>query len=164
MIQLPLILDAGILLDMQSVNLLDCLLSVDRFFLTTNFVFNSIRKSINSDTFAKLAQNKNLEIFSIEQMDPFWEFYLSLQGSLSIEECSVLFSAQKMQAVLLLSDKNLIGFAKKNGVNSFGLLAVLKCMEKRNLLSPNEVATKWSVLMNKNKNLYKEECRKKIIQ
>ena len=56
MVQAPLTLDASVILDMHSVNSLDRLLAVDREFLTTDFVFNTIRNSISHSSFAKLEE------------------------------------------------------------------------------------------------------------
>lgn len=165
MVQAPLTLDASVILDMHSVNSLDRLLAVDREFLTTDFVFNTIRNSISHSSFAKLEKSQKLKIQSMNKnIEFFFEFCSPLRKALSIEGCSVLFLAKNLNATLLSSDWNLLSVAKENGVRSFNLLDVLECMVKRNLLSRTEAVDNLTTLMDGNRTLRKEECEKKIVR
>ena len=138
---------------------------MDREFCTTDFVLNSIRKSICESTFAKLEKSQKLKIYSTNMdVEKFFELCSSLREMLSIEGCSVLFHAEKTKATLLSSDWNLLNMAKKKNVQSFNLLDVLECMIKRGLLSKAEAIDSLTTLMDENQTLQKEECEKKIIR
>lgn len=161
----PLILDSTIILNMLSVNSLETLLAVDREFCTTDFVFNTIRKSICKGTIAKLEKSQKLKIYSTNKdVEKFFELCSSLRDLLSVEGCSVVFHAKRMNATLLSSDWNLLDVAKKNGILSFNLLDVLECMIKRNILSKTEAVDNLTTLMEENRALRKEECEKKIVR
>lgn len=165
MTQAPLILDASIILNMLSVNSLETLLAVDREFCTTDFVLNTIRNSICESSFAKLEKSKKLKIYSTnKQAEKLFEFYSSLRDVHSLEGCSVLFHAKRLNATLLSSDLNLLDMAKKKGIRSFNLLDVLECMIKRKILSKIEAIDCLTTLMDENQTLQKEECEKKIIR
>ncbi|PBC68183.1 hypothetical protein BGX14_0531 [Fibrobacter sp. UWS1] len=165
MIRTPLVLDASIILNMLSVNSLETLLAVEREFCTTDFVLNSIKKTICKGTFAKLEKSQKLKIYSIDKdVEKFFEFHSSLRNLLTIEGCSVLFHAKKTNATLLSSDRNLLDVAKKNDIRSFDLLDVLECMIKKNILSKKEAVENLTTLMEENRILLKEECEKRIVR
>ena len=165
MVQTPLILDTSIILNMLSVNSLETLLSVDREFCTTDFVLNTIGKSICKGTFAKLVKTQKLKIYSTtKDVEIFFEFYSTLRDKVSLEGCSVLYHAEKTNGTLLSSDWNLLDVAKKKGYRSFNLLDVLECLIKRNILSKTEAVDSLTALMDENQMLQKEECEKRIIR
>ena len=165
MIRTPLVLYASIILNMLSVNSLETLLAVETEFCTTDFVLNSIKKTICKGTFAKLEKSQKLKIYSIDKdVEKFFEFHSSLRNLLTIEGCSVLFHAKKTNATLLSSDRNLLDVAKKNDIRSFDLLDVLECMIKKNILSKKEAVENLTALMEENRILLKEACEKRIVR
>lgn len=99
-----------------------------------------------------------------KKVENFFEFYSSVRDVLSLEGCSVLFHAKRLNATLLSSDLNLLDMAKKKGIRSFNLLDVLECMIKRKILSKIEAIDCLKTLMDENQTLQKEECEKKIIR
>ena len=87
MIRTPLVLDASIILNMLSVNSLETLLAVEREFCTTDFVLNSIKKTICKGTFAKLEKSQKLKIYSIDKdVEKFFEDGIEIRKFVAFHE------------------------------------------------------------------------------
>jgi len=70
--------------------------------------------------------------------------------SLSESDCSVLYFAEKYNAILLSSDKVVRNTAKKRSIDYHGMLWVFDRLVERNLLSLKEASTKLQQLIKTN--------------
>lgn len=97
--------DANIIFDLFDMKLLDEFLSLKYHFITSDFVQSEIKSPETKKKFSNLIKNKKIKIesLSIEDLGEALKIK-EIKAGLSMPDCSVLFLAQKHDAILLSGD------------------------------------------------------------
>jgi predicted nucleic acid-binding protein len=130
--------DANILIDIIKLNLLPQFFGLELKFYTTSFVLYEL----HDDQQQALEEFINNEVLIIEELDQEdIEMLFTLQEErpqLSEQDCSAICCAQKLNATLLTSDKNLRQFAVAKKVAVHGHLWVLDTLVKEKQITGHE--------------------------
>ena len=157
--------DANIILDLYDIALLDTFLEIDFQFITSDFVKGEIKTPGAMEQLAEMAQSGMIEIISLEYEELNDLFLLKESNrALSITDCSVLYLAEKYDAIMLSGDRSLRNTAKDAGIEYHGILWVLDMLIETEKISHSEAMDKLNLLMSINSRLPVDECRKRLIR
>lgn len=158
--------DTNIFIDLLNVNLIEeffqlpwevhttepILLELTREGQKTIVELYRLRNQLHVDLFTA---KETLEIVQLKNK-------LSQVSNLSIQDCSVWYSAQKLGGILLTGDGQLRKNAKKHGVDVRGILYVLDKLVETGIIDAKVASVKINNLYMSNSRLPKEEKQKRL--
>lgn len=157
-----LVNDANILIDLLKIDLLDTFFLLEFDFQVTDIVFDEIQEE-NADNLNNFIENQLLT----KQGFPF-EDLMQIQKIrdenpvLSVADCSCLYLAEKLDAMLLTGDGALRRVAEKQEIPVHGIIWILDEMITNNLLTKPDARDKLQQLLVLNPRLPKHECHKRL--
>lgn len=156
--------DASILIDLLKVNLLNSFFQLKYEFHVTDFVIAEVKED-NVEQLHSFLQNKKLiqKMFNFEELREIQILEVEYRA-LSISDCSCLYLADKLSAMLLTGDAPLRKIAEQNKIQVHGLLWIFDELVKYNLISPKTAYEKLKKAMSINIRLPVNECNKKLIE
>lgn len=156
--------DANVIFDLLSVQLLEAFFALPCEICTTDLVISEIERPEQQQIIQKFIKLKKLGV-AIFEFDEFSEILLlqsTSKNNTSIEDCSVLYYAQKVDGRLLTGDGKLRSAAEKDNVKVSGILYLFDNFVEYGLLSASEAAENLKALMTINIRLPKAECETRI--
>lgn len=156
--------DANVIFDLLSVQLLEAFFALPCEICTTDLVISEIERPEQQQIIQKFIRSKKLGVTSF-YFDEFSEILLlqsTSKNNTSIEDCSVLYYAQKVDGRLLTGDGKLRSAAGKDNVKVSGILYLFDNFVEYGLLSASEAAENLKALMTINMRLPKAECETRI--
>ena len=154
--------DANILIDLIKTGLFDHCLALPFSFTTTNIIMDElieeqaavIEPHINSGKFSviKITAEELGEIMLLSEENT----------SLSEQDWSAYYYAQKKSSLLLTGDKRLRTIAESKGIIVCGILWVFDRLVENAILSEEEACTNLKILKNINKRIPQTEYEKRI--
>ena len=158
-----LINDANILIDLLKINLVERFFQLEYGFHVADLVIEN--ELLEEDAFqlemlissGRLTKNR----FTFDEMVEI-QAMVDEHAGLSAPDCSCLFLARKLGAVLLTGDAALRRVAEQKGIEVHGILWGLDKLVAFGQLSKTEAADKLEELMNLNQRLPREECQKRL--
>jgi predicted nucleic acid-binding protein len=154
--------DANILIDLIKTGLFDHCLALPFSFTTTNIIMDElieeqaavIEPHINSGKFSviKITADELGEIMLLSEENT----------SLSEQDWSAFYYAQKKSSLLLTGDKRLRTIAESKGIIVCGILWVFDRLVENGVLSEEEACTNLKILKNINKRIPQTEYEKRI--
>lgn len=156
--------DANVIFDLLSVQLLEAFFALPCEICTTDLVISEIERPEQQQIIQKFIKLKKLGVATFE-FDEFSEILLlqsTSKNNTSIEDCSVLYYAQKVDGRLLTGDGKLRSAAGKDNVKVSGILYLFDNFVEYGLLSASEAAENLKALMTINMRLPKAECETRI--
>ena len=140
--------DANILIDLVKLDILPHFFQLPFSFHTTDIIFEELDQE-QQEMFLPFITNKQLIVENFTGEELLAMATLKEEKSqLSLEDCSALFCAQKLEADLITSDKNLRNFAVTKAVIIRGHLWVLDMLFEHNVLQGTEVTQLLTTLQN----------------
>jgi|SRR5690625_1897174 len=155
--------DANILIDLINLNLSVSLFESDIFeFKTTDFVFEELYDE-QKEKLQPLIEAQQLEVFESDETDLQEIFQLKQQtNTLSIQDCSVLHYASKLDGILLTGDGQLRNHSSRSGIEVRGILFLFDQMLSNKRITYTLAIEKLSHLYKINKRLPKNEIEKRL--
>ena len=157
--------DANILIDLVKLDLLNSFFGLKLAFYTTSLVLDELHSEQARELNTFIEQG----ILVVEDLDgdEMMEIFIlqSEKRQLSIQDCSAIVCAQKVDGDLITSDKNLRNFAKAKNIAVRGHLWCLDEMVKQETLSGSAAISKLEELqsfVNPRLNLPENACHEKI--
>lgn len=141
--------DACIFIDLHDLNLTNLLFSLQLEIHTSLDVFNELHIHQQNLLLAFHSIGK-LTIHNILAEDRINIQKQNYPKALSNNDKTVLFLAEKIQAMILSSDKAVRNCAKKNSIEYHGMLWVFDKLIETNLLSPSQATQKLETLIKTN--------------
>lgn len=141
--------DACIFIDLHDLNLTNLLFSLHLEIHTSLDVFNELHTHQQNLLLAFHSVGK-LTIHNILAEDRINIQKQNYPKALSENDKTVLFLAEKIQAMILSSDKAVRNCAKKNSIEYHGMLWVFDKLLETNLLSPSQATQKLETLIKTN--------------
>lgn len=155
--------DANILIDLYKLDLLNEFFELDFEFITSDFVYNELRKKQEQIDGLKLIIEKKLlkiQTFSYDEIMAIESLRARNSAKLSFEDCSVWYLAQVHKAILITGDKLLRKNATKEKIEVRGILFVFNELVNMQIITPKTATRKLNKLMEINNRLPLEECNK----
>lgn len=141
--------DACIFIDLHDLNLTNLLFSLHLEIHTSLDVFNELHTHQQNLLLAFHSVGK-LTIHNILAEDRINIQKQNYPKALSENDKTVLFLAEKIQAMILSSDKAVRNCAKKNSIEYHGMLWVFDKLLETDLLSPSQATQKLETLIKTN--------------
>lgn len=157
-----LVNDANILIDLLKLDLIDHFFDLDYEFHVTDFVMAEIQEE-NTGKLDVLIQNGKLmkRVFEFDEMGRISDLESKHPG-LSIADCSCLYLAGGLSAVLLTGDAALRKNAERHNINVHGLLWVFDQLVNHSIVTRKTARDKLKMMMATNPRLPSEECKKRL--
>ena len=159
--------DANILIDLVELKILPYFFSLEFKFHTTNLILFELFDEQNQELIPYI-EIGSLIIDEVSDEDLMEIIKIrSLKPSLSEQDCSAIYQAQKDKASLITSDNTLRKFAKQRNIEVHGHLWVFDCLVDRELLSGVQAIQKLDELItviNPKLGLPEHECQKRFIK
>ncbi len=156
--------DANILIDLIKLDLLQYFFRLPFEFVTTELVLDELYDEQRQSCQAHIQSNR-FRILEIEVSQSIEIAQLSAQQrSLSIQDCSAYYFAEKIAAILLTSDNQLRRFARRGEVDVHGHLWIFDKLVETSEISPDQACAKLDELtevVNVRLGLPEDECRKR---
>lgn len=131
--------DANILIDLVKLDILLHFFQLPFSFHTTDIVFDELDEAQQQELLPFIANEQLVvEGFTGEELIAMATLKEE-KNQLSMEDCSALFCAQKLDADLITSDKNLRNFARSKAVTIRGHLWVLDMLFNHTIMTGVEV-------------------------
>lgn len=133
--------DANILIDLVKLDILFHFFQLPFSFHTTDIIFDELDDEQQQILLPYIESEQLIvEGFNGEELVVIATLKEE-KNQLSIEDCSAVFCAQKLEADLITSDKNLRNFAKTKAVTIRGHLWVLDMLFSHTIMTGIEVTT-----------------------
>ncbi len=159
--------DANILIDLVELELLAPFFELGFSFHTTDLILEELY-GYQKESLTPFIEEGQLQIQSIDEDDFLSIYQIQAQRpQLSEQDCSAFFQAQKLDAILLTSDKVLRQFAQQGELEVHGHLWVFDEMVTAESLSPKAAIHKLDELcnvVNPRLGLPKIECERRKAQ
>jgi predicted nucleic acid-binding protein len=155
--------DASILLDLIHAGLLKLFLRIPARMVTTDFVVAEFTNAADRNKLDTVTTSGALQVLLSGPTE--LESILKLQNAhraLSSADCSVLFYARSLQAMLLTGDSRLRREATQLGLDVHGTVWAFDELVGRRLLAETEAADRLERLLELNPRLPREECERMI--
>jgi predicted nucleic acid-binding protein len=143
------ITDACIFIDLHDLNLTNHLFSLELEMHTSLDVFNELY-AYQQDILSAFHSVGKLTIHNISAEDRLNIQKQNYPKSLSENDKTVLFIAEKIDAMILSSDKAVRTCAKKKSIEYHGMLWIFDKMVESGLLLPSDAAIKLKMLIHTN--------------
>jgi len=155
--------DASILLDLIHTDIIKLFMTIPARMVTTDFVVEEVTDPADRKKLEATISSDALQVMisGLAELDSI----VTLQSAcraLSIAECSLLFYAGSLQAVVLTGDNRLRREATQSGLEVHGTVWVFDELVTHVLLSQKEAADKLENLLSVNPRLPREECERMI--
>ena len=159
-----LVNDANILIDLLKLDLIDHFFDLDCEFHVTDFVMAEIQEE-NADKLDLLIQNGKLtkRVFEFDEMGRISDLE-SRHPGLSIADCSCLYLAGGLSAILLTGDAALRKNAERRNITVHGLLWVFDELVDHSIVTRETALDKLKMMMDANPRLPFEECKKRLLK
>ena len=143
------ITDACIFIDLYDLNLTTSFFSLNLEIHTSLDVFNELYEA-QKEILEKSALIEKLLIHNIEPTERWKIMQTNYPKSLSEMDKTVLFLAEKFNAIVLSSDKAVRNCAKSKAIEYHGILWIFDQLVENNLLNKSEAFEKLSLLIQLN--------------
>jgi rRNA-processing protein FCF1 len=141
--------DACIFIDLFQLNLVNSFFELDCEFHTTIDVINELYP-IQKKALSSFIEHQKLFVHAIDELERLWIFQHIKSNSLSEADKSVLYIAQKLNAIVLSSDKVLRKFAANFQLPYHGLLWIIDALVEQEKLSKLQAKEKLTILLSQN--------------
>ncbi len=156
--------DANILIDMMEGGFCDLWFALGIETHTTDQIIFEIKEPEQLSQIEALVSSGKLGVTSLDGQEMADVIALRMQNEdLSIQDCSVLTFAEKLDAMLLTGDKDLRTFAGKKHIEVHGTLWILDLLIEKELLVPQVAAQKLQKLLDTKRRLPKHECKNRLM-
>ena len=159
------VLDASVLIDMTSLDLLEPWFALGYETATTTLVWREVNRRSQKVRLQEHARSGGLAIEPVgaELLTEIVLLHATLGGKVSLEDASVLQISTSPQTMLLSSDKVLRRCAEDRGIEVHGLLWVMDLLVSRGKLLPGIAADRLEQMITKKATrLPLAECRQRI--
>jgi predicted nucleic acid-binding protein len=155
--------DASILLDLIHTDLLQSFLAMPVRMVTTDFVVEEITVDADKEELQVATSSGALQVLisGLAELESITALQ-STHRALSIADCSVLFYANRLQAVVLTGDSRLRREATDAGLDVHGTVWVFDELIAQGLLAEKVAAGKLEELFAVNPRLPREDCERRI--
>jgi hypothetical protein len=157
--------DANILIDLIKLQLLDAFFKINWEFHSTNLIIENELYDEQKEQLHPYIESGKFIIQELDVEDMISVMSIQFQKpQLSDKDCSALHCAQKLNAYLVTSDKNLRKFSKTKKVDVRGHLWVFDALIEHNCITPQIAIDKLNELntLNSKLNLPEKECKARI--
>ena len=155
--------DASLLFDLLDIGLIDdfCQLPYQKS------LTDAVLDEFDEETFRGYKQVFEKGLLTVyyltaDQVNKVKELKKVHSATLSFPDCSCLFLAKELSAILLTGDKALRKTARAGKIKVHGTLWVLDQLLKENIISYKKAHRKLSLLMQINRRLPRIECNKRL--
>jgi predicted nucleic acid-binding protein len=155
--------DANIFFDLAHIDLLDEFFQLELTVSTSDLVYREIKDEEQKKKIDKHKESGRFQILSLEGAEI--AQLVSMQQRrkrLSLEDCSVVFLAQKHQGMVLTGDGALRKLAIAENVEVHGILWIFDELVRQNVIDCPTARTKLQKLMGLNSRLPQKECEKRL--
>jgi len=159
------VLDASVLIDMTSLDLLEPWFALGYETATTTLVWREVNRRSQKVRLQEYVRSGGLAIEPVgaELLTEIVLLQATLGGKVSLEDASVLQISTSPQTMLLSSDKVLRRCAEDRGIKVHGLLWMMDLMVSRGKLLPGIAADRLEqMIAKKATRLPLAECRQRI--
>ena len=159
------VLDASVLIDMISFDLLEAWFSLEHEHVTTTLVWHEVNRKTQKIRLQEYVKNGSLTIEPVraEMLTEIVKLQAALKSSISLEDSSVLHLSTSKQTMLLSSDKVLRRCAEDLGIEVHGLLWIMDLLVSRGKMLPGIAAERLEQMINKKATwLPLKDCRQRI--
>jgi hypothetical protein len=143
------ITDACIFIDLHDLDLTNAFFSLNFDIHTSLDVFNELYIK-QQQPLSEFIHQKKLTIHNIQQKDRSIIIATNYPRSLSEMDKTVLYLAQKHQAMVLSSDKVVRTYAKNQSIDYHGMLWIFDQFIERKILTPQQATIKLKALISLN--------------
>lgn len=143
------ITDACIFIDLHDLDLTTAFFSLNFEIHTSLDVFNELYLA-QQQPLSEFIHQKKFTIHNIQQKDRSIIIATNYPRSLSEMDKTVLYLAQKHQAMVLSSDKVVRTYAKNQSIDYHGMLWIFDQFIERKILTPQQAAIKLKALISLN--------------
>jgi len=143
------ITDACIFIDLHDLKLTNLLFSLELEIHTSLDVYNELY-SHQQDILSAFLLVEKLTIHNLSAEDRVNMQKQNYPKALSENDKTVLFLAEKIDAIVLSSDKAIRTYAKKKSIEYHGMLWIFDKLVEHTSLSPSDAATKLKTLIRTN--------------
>lgn len=161
--RLIVISDTNIFIDLISVELYECFLSLGYKIYTNIFVVNELedpeQRAIVEGTDGLYIEQFE-EVGFVEEVLQFFE--MRTRRGLSFTDCAVLYQGIRHKAAVLTGDKKMIKMAKEKDIDVHGILFIFDEMVRRDILPPPKAIIKLRQLFEHNPRLPADEIEFRI--
>ncbi len=153
-----LVSDTNIWIDLHHSNLLEKVFQLPHQFVTTDFVWRELRKPPGHQledlglAVEALSGNETMELFELRH---------TLNNS-SLADVSCYFVARERGWTLLTNDGDLRKSGRQASLDVRGVLWILDELEQHQVLSPNDLFTALTAMLNAGARLPEEECNNRL--
>ncbi len=155
--------DANILFDLLDIDLIDefCRLPFEK--MITEAVLGEFDDQ-TLQSYQKTFESGQIEIYPLnaDQLEKVVLLKNTYSAALSFPDCSCLFLAKELSAILLTGDKPLRKTAREEKIRVHGSLWVMDQLVKENIIDHKKAFEKLTLLMKVNKRLPIPECEKRL--
>jgi hypothetical protein len=136
------VLDASVLIDLISFDLLEAWFALGYETATTTLVWREVNRRSQKAKIQEYVKRGSLAIEPVgaELLTDIVQLHAVLEGKVSLEDASVLQISASQQTILLSSDKVLRRCAEDRGITVHGLLWVMDLLVSRGKLLPGVAA------------------------
>jgi len=153
-----LVSDTNIWIDLHHSNLLEKVFQLPHQFVTTDFVWRELRKPPGAQlqdmglVIEAISGDETLELFGLKQ---------TLNNS-SLADVSCYFMARERGWTLLTNDGALRKSGRRASLDVRGVLWILDELEHHRVLSPTDLFTALTAMLNAGARLPEDECDKRL--
>ncbi|WP_342631933.1 type II toxin-antitoxin system VapC family toxin [Marinobacter alkaliphilus] len=153
-----LVSDTNIWIDLHHSNLLENVFQLPHQFVTTDFVWRELRKPPGAQlqdmglVIEAISGDETLELFGLKQ---------TLNNS-SLADVSCYFMARERGWTLLTNDGALRKSGRRASLDVRGVLWILDELEHHRVLSPTDLFTALTAMLNAGARLPEDECDKRL--
>lgn len=153
--------DANILIDLHIAGLLDVFFDLDLESHTTDLVLAEVRNPLT-----RFTKNGSLRVksYGSEELEELVLAQFRQPRRVSIQDCSAMLLAQKLEGILLTGDGNLRHCADLAGITVRGTLWILDELVEAKLLTKREAAWLLKKLIEEGRRLPGEDCNQRLGQ
>jgi len=159
------VLDASVLIDMASFDLLEPWFDLGIDTMTTSLIWREVNRKYQKARLQRFAETGDCKIepMGADVLTHIVLLLAEMSSQITLEDASVLHIASSRQAILLAGDKVLRRCAKEQGIEVHGLLWVLDLLVSRGKLLPGVAADRLEQLTRQGTTrLPDTECRQRI--
>lgn len=155
--------DANILIDLELAGLFDLWLQLGIETHTTDFITNELTQGGHKTALSYIHAGRiQSHALSSEELADVVALQMDVSSGPDLNDCSVLYLAKKLGAMLLTGDNALRMETAKIIIEVHGTLWIFDRLVERGLLSPQIAASKLGLLLSANRFLPEKECRYRL--
>lgn len=153
--------DANVFIDLELAALFDPWLQMGVEIHTTDLIRSELKVGRHHLAMAYL-KGMTVHELTFEDLVGIGELAQSVTGRAKLNDCSVLYLAEKLGVPLLSGDAALRSIAKKRGVEVRGTLWIFDTLIEHGLLTPSVAAEKLRNLINQDRYLPRILCDERL--